>query len=258
MYYLKKGGLSMESYGEFAMLYDQLMYDIDYKQWFDYIEEIFKKYHKNPRNILEMACGTGNLTKYFCDSNYNVTCFDLSEEMLTVAYAKLGAYRNVNILKQDMVDLDLNNKKFDAIIAACDSINYITEDNALLKVFQNAYDHLEEGGIFIFDINSYYKLKNIIGENIFIQDTNDIFYVWDNEFIEDDEICNFYLTFFVKEGDSYNRFDETHRERAYKNRDIVNALYKTGFKGVEIYDSFNFNDVEDESERIFFVALKND
>lgn len=246
----------MESYGDFAVLYDQLMYDVDYKEWFEYIEKILKKHKKNPKNILEMACGTGNLTEYFCKSDYNVTCFDLSEEMLTVAYSKLSEYNNVNILKQDMINLDLNNKKFDAIISACDSINYITRDDDLLKVFKNVYDHLENGGIFIFDINSYYKLKNIIGENIFIQDTDDIFYVWDNEFIEDEEICNFYLTFFVKQGNSYNRFDETHKERAYKNGEIIKLLEKSGFKEIAIYDSFSFNNVEENSERIFFIATK--
>ena len=246
----------MKAYGDFAELYDQLMYDIDYEKWFYYIEDIFKKYNKSPGKILEMACGTGNLTKHFCDSNYNVTCFDLSEEMLTVAYDKLGAYRNVKILKQDMTNLTLGDNKFDAVIAACDSINYITEDRDLLKVFKNVYDHLEDEGLFIFDINSYYKLKNIIGENIFIEDTEDIFYVWDNDFIEETDICNFYLTFFVKENDHYNRFDEMHSERAYKNEEVLNKLKLSGFKDIEMYGDFKFNEVKDDSERIFFVAVK--
>lgn len=246
----------MKAYGDFAELYDQLMYDIDYDKWFCYIEDIFKKYNKNPKKILEMACGTGNLTKHFCESDYKVTCFDLSEEMLTVAYDKLSAYRNVKILKQDMTNLTLGDNKFDAVIAACDSINYITEDEDLLKVFKNVYEHLEDGGLFIFDINSYYKLKNIIGENIFIEDTEEIFYVWDNEFIEETDICNFYLTFFVKENDHYNRFDEMHSERAYKNEDVLNKLKLSGFKDVEVYDNFNFDKVKNDSERVFFVAVK--
>ncbi len=248
----------MESYGDFAELYDQLMYDIDYKEWFDYIEKIFKRDGKKPKNILEMACGTGSLTKHFCEANYNVTCFDLSEEMLTVAYSKLSSYRNVDILRQDMIDFFLNKKKYDAIIAACDSINYITDDQDLLKVFKNAYDHLEDGGMFIFDINSYYKLKNIIGKNIFVQDTDDIFYIWDNEFIEDEEICNFYLTFFVKQDELYSRFDEMHRERAYKTEDIEDMLKKIGFKDIFIYDAFSFENIERNSERIFFIASKKD
>ncbi len=246
----------MKAYGEFAVLYDQLMNDIDYEKWFHYIEEIFKEYDVVPKSVLEMACGTGNLTKHFCDSKYKVTCFDLSDEMLTVAYEKLSGYRNVKILRQDMTSLSLGNNKFDAVIAACDSINYITDEDDLLKVFKNAYDYLEEGGLFIFDINSYYKLENIIGENIFIQDTEDIFYVWDNEFIKEEEICNFYLTFFVKECDHYNRFDEMHRERAYRNEEVLEKLKKSKFTNINMYDSFSFDDVKNDSERVFFVARK--
>lgn len=246
----------MKAYGDFANLYDELMEDIDYEKWFHYIEDIFKKLNKKPEKILEIACGTGNLTEYFCQANYKVTCSDLSEEMLTVAYEKLKGYKNVKILRQDMTELSLGKNKFDAIVSACDSINYITEEENLLKVFKNAYEHLEDGGLFIFDINSYYKLKNIIGENIFIEDTDDIFYVWDNEFIEEEEICNFYLTFFVREGEVYTRFDETHRERAYRNEDIVELLKHVSFKDIEMYDSFSFNNVKNDSERVFFIGVK--
>lgn len=246
----------MKAYGDFAKIYDQLMYDIDYEKWFNYIEDIFRKHNKDPKNILEMACGTGSLTEYFCESDYKVTCFDLSEDMLTVAYDKLSEYRNVKILKQDMTNLKLGDNKFDAVIAACDSINYITEDEDLLKVFKNVYNHLEDEGLFVFDINSHYKLTNIIGENVFIEDTEDVFYIWDNEFIEEEDICNFYLTFFVRENDKYIRFDEMHSERAYKNHHIIESLKLANFKDIKMYDDFNFNQVKDDSERIFFVANK--
>ncbi|AFS77917.1 putative methyltransferase type 12 [Gottschalkia acidurici 9a] len=246
----------MTAYQDFALLYDELMDDIDYYKWFNYIKDIFKKCDKSPKSILEMACGTGNLTKYFCEERYDVTCFDLSDDMLSIAYDKLGSFKNVNIIKQDMVTLNLSNKKFDSIICACDSINYVTDKNDLLKVFENAYNHLSDDGLFIFDINSYYKLKNIIGENTFVQDREDIFYVWENEFIEEDEVCNFYLTFFVKEDEMYERFDEVHIEKAYKNEDILNYLKRVKFKEVFMYDNFTFDDPQYESERIFFVARK--
>lgn len=246
----------MTAYGDFASLYDQLMNDVDYEKWFNYIEEIFERNGKKPRTILEMACGTGNLTEFFCKENYEVTCFDLSEEMLTVASSKLSSYRNVNILKQDMTELNLSDNKFEVIVSACDSINYIISLDDLLRVFKNAYNHLEQGGLFVFDINSYFKLKNVIGENIFVEDQEDIFYVWDNEFLEEEQLCNFYLTFFVKEDGLYRRFDETHVERAYQTEEILDALKKSGFKKVDYYDEFTFDDVKEKSERIFFTALK--
>lgn len=244
----------MEPYQEFALLYDELMNDIDYKSWYDYIKEIFKKYNKKPKTILEMACGTGNLTEYFCEDGYNITAFDISEDMLSITYNKLDKFKNLSILKQDMVNLNLGSKKFDIIICACDSMNYITREEDLKKVFENAYKCLNDGGLFIFDINSYYKLKNIIGNNTFVQDTGDIFYVWENEFLEDEEICNFYLTFFVNEGGLYRRFEEHHIERAYKTDVIKDYLIDAKFKEVYIYEDFKFSESSLDSERIFFVA----
>lgn len=178
----------MGTYREFASLYDQLMNDYDYEMWFNYIEYIFSIYDKKPKHILEMACGTGNLSIFLADKGYKLTCFDLSEEMLAQAYKKLNRYKNVKLLSGNMVNFKIN-QKFDAILTICDSMNYIIEKENLKTTFQNVYNHLEENGIFIFDINSYYKLRNIIGNNTFIEDRDDIFYTWQNYYDETKDVC---------------------------------------------------------------------
>lgn len=246
----------MNKYGKFAKVYDELMVDFDYEEWFLYIENIFKKYNKNPQNILEMACGTGNLSYYLAKGRYNLTCFDISEDMLAHAYEKLRKYKNVDIMKADMIDFNLN-KKFDSVISICDSINYIKNKDNLEKVFKNVYDHLEKDGIFIFDINSYYKLKHIIGNNTFVEDSEDVFYIWENFYDEFDDLCDFYLTFFFKKDDiSYERFDEHHIEKAYKTLEVVEILEKIGFKKIDFYQAFSFDNVGEKTERINFVASK--
>lgn len=245
----------MDIYNKFAKIYDQLMNDFDYEEWFNYIEEIFKKYDKNPKEVLEMACGTGSLSYYFAEDMYKLTAFDLSEEMLAQAYDKLGRYKNVKILKQNMIDFKFN-KKFDSVISICDSINYLLDERDLASTFKNVYNHLEDEGIFIFDINSFYKIESVLGNNTFIEDREDIFYSWENFYDENSNICDFYLTFFLKEGESYKRFDENHRERAYKVDEILKALEIAGFKTIHNYECFTFNSPQDTSERINFVAVK--
>lgn len=243
-------------YDNFAYIYDELMNDYDYKNWFEYIKEIFARYNKNPENILEMACGTGSLSYYIAKEGYKLTCFDLSEEMLSIAYDKLKRYKNTKILRQDMVNFSIN-KKFDTIISICDSINYILDREDLLKTFTNVYKHLNDGGIFIFDINSYYKLKEIIGNNIFLEDRDNIFYTWQNKFDDEKDICEFYLTFFYSEDyDKFIRFDEIHQEKAYKTDEIEIVLREAGFINVDVYDAFTFNSPVDCSERIYYVARK--
>lgn len=246
----------MNSYTEFASLYDELMNDFDYEMWADYVEKIFEKYQYKAKDILEMACGTGNLSLELAKRRYNLVCFDLSEDMLSKAYKKLGRYKNVKLLNLNMIDFNIN-KKFDSIVSICDSINYITDKNNLLQCFKNVYNHMNDGGLFIFDINSFYKLKNIIGNNTFVEDREDIFYTWQNYFDEDENICEFYLSFFKEDGSgTYYRFDEDHVERAYKEDEIIQLLESAGFSKIDYYNAFTFDNPSDTDERINFVAIK--
>lgn len=245
----------MNSYNEFASIYDELMNDFDYEKWADYIVSIFKLYKIEPKEILEMACGTGNLTYQMVSRGYNLVSFDLSSEMLTKAYEKLNRFKNIRLLNQDMINFKLN-KKFDSVISICDSINYIIRPEDLYKVFENVYNHLKDGGIFIFDINSFYKLKEIISNNTFIEDREEVFYTWQNEFDCYNNICNFYLTFFIRDGERYYRFDEEHQEKAYKIEEIINLLKRVGFNRIDYFDCFTFNKLNPDSERINFIAIK--
>lgn len=245
----------MNSYSSMAQLYDELMNDVDYHKWYEYIDQILKKKELKPRNILEMACGTGNFTEILCNNDYNVTCFDLSDEMLVVAYEKLRKFNNVTILKQNMINFKIN-ESFDMVLSICDSINYITKEQDLINTFDRVYRHLNDNGIFIFDINSKYKLENIIAKNIFVNDYEDVFYTWESEYENQNSIINFYLTFFVKEGDLYNRFDEVHTQRVYSTDEILAALYKAGFKKIEVFEAFTFDEPNSKSHRLNFIAHK--
>lgn len=246
----------MGMYDEFAYLYDELMNDFDYENWYGYIKEIFKRYDKKPVDILEMACGTGSLSYHIAKDGYKLTCFDLSGEMLSIAYDKLKGLKNAKILKQNMIDFTIN-KSFDSIISICDSINYILDEEDLLKTFINVYKHLNKDGIFIFDINSFFKLKELVGNNTFVEDREDIFYTWQNYYDDENDVCEFYLSFFYSEdGESYIRFDEEHKEKAYRVEKVVELLLKAGFTKVDTYDAFTFDDSREDSERINFVAIR--
>lgn len=242
-------------YNDFAQIYDKLMYDVDYKEWYFYIKSIFNRFNRNPETILEMACGTGNLSYYIAEDGYDLTCFDLSDDMLSIAYNKLNKFQNVKLLKQNMIDFNIH-EKFDSVISVCDSINYILNKDELLNTFKNVREHLNEDGIFIFDINSYYKLKNTIGNNVFVEDTVDVFYTWENYFDEESNISEFFLTFFVKNDDgTYRRFDEEHMEKAYSIKEIEELLKLAGFREIYYFDAFTFNKPKENSERINFVVF---
>lgn len=245
-----------EQYGGFAYVYDRLMQDVDYEVWTDYIESIIKNNIKKTSKILELACGTGNVTIPLAKKGYDVVGVDISEDMLMIAKNK-SVENNLNIffIQQNMIDLELE-QKFDCVLSMCDGINYIIDMDDLLQVFQNVYDVLEDEGIFIFDISSAYKIKNILGNNMFGENLGDICYLWENYFNEESKILEMDLTIFIQHGKYYKKEEEIHTQRAYKADEIIKLLNKLDFKDIKTYDGFTFDIHRSDSERIFFTAKK--
>lgn len=245
----------MESYKDFALIYDDLIYgDIDYKLWHDKILLICKEYDLEFKNYLDVACGTGNMTELMAANFKQTWAVDLSEEMLMEAQEKLRAKKiKANFICQDMTKLSLN-KKFQLITCCLDSINYIIADENLNDFFKAVYDHLEDKGLFIFDINSYYKLTQIIGNNTFTYCEDEIAYIWENYMEED--IVNMSLSFFVKDKNYYNRFDEEHIERAYTEDKMDRIIKNSGFNIIAKLDNYSSDTIKQDTERITYIISK--
>jgi ubiquinone/menaquinone biosynthesis C-methylase UbiE len=244
----------MECYKDFAHIYDELIKgDVDYEAWGKVIIDICKDNSVNFNNYLDLACGTGNLTKEIAKAFKYVWGVDISEDMLMEADKKLRS-ENIKgrLVSQDICCLELN-RKFDLITCCLDSTNYILEEQKVEEYFSSVKRHLNENGIFIFDINSYYKLSQIMGNNIFTYDDEELVYIWENNF--ENEIVDMYLTFFVKDGEKYSRFDEQHSERAYKESKIEALLLKCGFTILNKLNNYNMNEIINEnSERIVYIV----
>ena len=239
-------------YNEFAYIYDKLINDVDYKEWADYYFKIFQRYGLKPKLGLDLGCGTGNLTLEFADRGIEMTGVDISEDMLMVAREKSYG-KDILYLNQDMTEFELYGT-VDFIVSSLDCINYITDKRELLKVMKLVNNYLEPGGLFIFDINTRYKLENIIGENTFILEDNDCFCSWQNEYDKKRNLSDFYLTFFAKDGETYKRFDEQHTERAYEIEEIKTIIENSGMRLLKVYNNLSFEKPKKTSERVFFVA----
>lgn len=244
-------------YKSFAYIYDRLMYDIDYAAWTDYMEEIFKKYKRKPELVLDLGCGTGSLCLEMSKRGYDMIGIDISEDMLSCAREKSAAAGQNNILfiNQDMAGFELYGT-VDAILCLMDSINYVTDKREANKIFKLVHNYLNPGGLFIFDINTEYKLENILGNNVFYDVSDDITYIWQNRYEKKRKICEFDLTFFVREGEIYRRYEELHEERAYSVKDMEDFIYKNGMELLGIYNDLSFKPYNSKSERVFFVCKK--
>ncbi len=246
----------MQCYNQFAHIYDELINsDINYEEWSQVILNVFKEQGGETLDYLDLACGTGNLTSIIAGEFQNVWGVDLSEEMLIEADDKLRKQGiKAKLVCQNICDLNLN-RKFDLITCALDSTNYIIDKNQLKNYFINVKKHLKSNGIFIFDINSYYKLNNILGNNVFTYDDEDVVYIWQNQL--EHNIVDMFLTFFIKREGLYERFDEEHSERAYKEEEIEEIINASALKIVQKMNNYKKEEIINTTERIVYV-LKND
>lgn len=240
-----------ESYKEFSQIYDLLMNDIDYEKWTSFI---ISKIGQNANKILEAACGTGGITCILSEKNYKVTAFDLSEDMLMRAYDKLGRSPGVKLLNQNMTNFHMDDK-FDAAICCCDGINYLTSDEISL-FFSRVNEHLSSGDKFIFDISTEYKYKTMYNDN-YVYDDDDVFYVWENMFDQDNHCVNVEINFFINDSlEKYDRINEVQTQYIYSIDAIVNILKNKGFDNIEIYDDYNDVFYKETSLRAVFCCNK--
>lgn len=243
------------AYGEFAKIYDELINeDIDYNKIANRLKEIMIEHSVKNEDYLDLACGTGNVSVKMANDFKNSFAVDLSEDMLVEAFDKFQREKiKSRIICQDMTELSLN-REFDLISCVLDSTNYILEEEDIIEYFKSVHNHLKNEGIFVFDINSYYKLSTVLGNNIYTYNSDDVFYSWENVF--EDEIVNMFLTFFIKKGDLYEKFEEEHFERAYTEAQVEKLLKECGFTVLDKFDGYDNKKVEDLSERILYVVKK--
>ena len=244
-------------YNDFAEVYDRLQ-DADYEKFADYYEEIFAKYcKKRPELVLDLGCGTGNITLPLSRRGFDMIGLDLSCEMLNIAREKAyDAGENILFLNQDMADFELYGT-VDAIVCALDGVNYLTDPSDLKRLFRLADNYLNPGGVMVIDINSEYKLREVLGCNTFVNEEQGLYYVWRNNFSEDTRICEFELNFFISRDDgTYTRFDEFQAERAYTTDEIKAAANGSCLCLRGAFVPFTFENASKNDERIFFVFQK--
>lgn len=239
-----------KSYKEFSQIYDVLMDDIDYEKWTSFI--INKTY--GSRKFLEAACGTGSITQLLAEANLRVTAFDLSQDMLMRAYEKLGRSPGVRLLNMEMTSFKIDDK-FDAAICCCDGINYINEGE-VSKFFNNVYNHLQDNATFIFDMSTKYKYESMFNDT-YVYDDGEIFYVWENNMDELNNVVNMEINFFIKDSSNkFSRINEIQTQYIHSQETIKKLLAKAGFSNIEVYDDYNNEPCKATSLRSVFTAKK--
>ncbi|MBQ8849705.1 MAG: class I SAM-dependent methyltransferase [Clostridia bacterium] len=246
-----------EGYDAIARVYDKLNAELDYEAWADFFERCFEKYlEKRPELVLDLACGTGRMTRTLAARGYDMIGVDGSYSMLNEAYMQ-GA-EGILYLLQDMRSFELYGT-VGAVVCCLDSINYLLDEKDVRKVFSLVHNYLDPDGLFIFDVNTPYKFENTYGNEAYILEDEDdggaVFCGWQNEYDRESGICEFYLSLFEENGDgTYSRSDEHQRERCYDYETICRLLSDCGFEVIGRYAGYGFETPDENTERWYIAA----
>lgn len=302
----------MQAYTGFAQVYDIFMDNVPYDDWTDYLKGLLQEHGVKDGLVLELGCGTGKVTRRLAKAGYDMIGIDLSEEMLEIAREKEldetfweceindfgeAERENGTVSGNDILYLQQDMREFElfgtvgAVVSICDSMNYMTSEEDLLKVFKLVNNYLDPGGIFIFDMNTEYKYKNLLGDTTIAENREDSSFIWENYYDIENRINEYNMTIFVKaeeempeeemlkeenkgyerlkmepsypEDEDYDeseyaplflRFQETHYQKAYMVSQVVELIKKAGLEFIAVYDAFTRSLPGNTSERVYFIA----
>lgn len=266
----------MEAYTDFASVYDIFMDETPYQDWAEYLSFLVEKYgvsrpgersadakmHSEEETlrserdlVVDLGCGTGTLTELLARKGYDMVGIDNSEEMLAIAMEKRDRDGlDILYLLQDMREMELYCTA-GTILSVCDSLNYLLEEEDLLKTFRLVNNYLYPGGVFLFDFNTVYKYEQVIGDTTIAENREECSFIWENYYHEEEQVNEYDLTIFVKEeGGLFRRFEETHYQRGYTLSVMRRLVEEAGMEFVTAIDADTHDAVTAESERIYVVA----
>lgn len=251
----------MDAYTDFAKVYDTFMDNVPYEEWADYLQNVLKECGIEDGLVLDLGCGTGSMTECLASRGYDMTGVDNSAEMLEIAMEKKEqSGHDILYLLQDMREFELYGT-VRAVVSICDSINYITEERELEQVFHLVNNYLDPKGIFIFDFNTEYKYKEVLGDQTIAEDREDCSFIWDNYYYEDEKINEYELTLFIRDSehpDLYRKYQEGHYQKAYHLEKIHSLVEKSGLEFIAAYDGFTKEAPSENSERICVIAREKE
>ena len=232
----------MEAYTSFAKVYDTFMDNVPYEEWAEYLAELLQEYDIEDGLVLDLGCGTGSLTEILATKGYDMIGADGSAEMLEIAMEKKAqSGHDILYLLQDMREFELYGT-VRAVVSVCDCVNYITDEKELEQVFRLVNNYLDPEGIFIFDFNTEYKYKEILGEQTIAEDREDCSFIWDN---------------YYYDINLYRKYQEMHYQKAYTLDAMRELIEWSGLEFVTAYDAYTRKAPTETSERICVVAREH-
>lgn len=245
----------MNAYGALAASYDRLTNDVPYEAMVEFAHRILEREGVMPRSAVDLACGTGSISRLLAQRGYRVTAVDLSEEMLMQAFDKCADLDNRPVFVHQSLQTLCLPRAVDLAVCFLDSLDYILDSRDCKEAIRRIYKALNPGGVFIFDVNTPEKLR-AMDDQIFLDEDEGVYCVWRGEFDPDTNICSYGMDLFQREGELWRRSFEEHQEYAYSAHQLIGYLKEAGFTSIEVFGDRILAAPRENEQRIYLKARK--
>ena len=243
----------MEAYTYLAQVYNELMFDVNYSEWASYLDTFLKQ--RRVSTILEVACGTGNMTGELYRLGYNIVGSDISPDMLRIANELARREgRDLTFVLQDMRCIEVGNK-VDAVVCVCDGPNYIDLEG-IGKFASSSYNALNKNGVLLFDISTRYKLEEVMDGQVFFDDGDDAACIWQNTYDQNNNTLLMDVTLFIRRGELFERLVEQHTQYAHDIDEVKEMVQRAGYQSVKAVECFINSTPQTCTQRVQFICSK--
>ncbi|MFH0952591.1 MAG: class I SAM-dependent methyltransferase [Patescibacteria group bacterium] len=243
------------AYRTMAPYYDVLMNANKYSEWKQIISNVIEKYHIPTKTCLDVACGTGNISRLLKELGFRIVGVDMSSDMVAVAKEK---FPRETFLSSDIRNFTLDDEVQSDITLAVsfyDSLNYLLSDDDMLQAFQAVYRNIPSGTIFLFDMNTIAHVQAAQSYRPRVMETEDFYSVF--RFSGEERFWILDMDIFVKDGTSYRLKKECHIERGYDQEHIIPLVKKAGFTLLDVEKEYkDYDDGVNRLSRLYFVVRK--
>ena len=258
----------MNPYTGFAEVYDRFM-DVPYDDWQASVQEVLNREEIRDGLLLELGCGTGQMTERLAQAGYDMIGVDNSEEMLGIArqiqldqkekkeQGELPPYPDILYLEQDMREFELYGT-VRAVISVADTMNYLTDPEDFVQTLRLVNNYLDPKGIFLFDLKTVHSFRDVLGDATYAFQDEDASLIWENFYDEDEQMNEYDLTMFLQqENGLFEKQEETHLQRAYTKEEICQMVAEAGLELVSFADADTKGDWTEETERAYVLVREH-
>lgn len=243
------------AYEAFADIYDAFNEDADYTALHAYLKGQLDAFGISRGIVADLGCGTGDLTLRLARDGYDMIGVDLSEEMLSVLREKAWeqGVEGLLLLQQDLERLDLYGT-VQAAVSTFDTFNHIGPFPRFAAALKRCALFIEPGGLFLFDLNTPYKQEQVLADNVYLLEAEDVTCRWENHW-DAARRCTQITVDMAYPGDPEHEI-ERFTEYAYSLEQIGQACGEAGLRIEQVCDGERFSPLRPDSERYLITAVK--